>query len=125
MTIDSSSAYDDDFSSSDSLNSDRLNPSTRNKILDYLRISIKLFKRAAIMSDKILPNYMFSRDIEEFKNSKILKYLHQAFQVLEGLTERVRSSNVIEKNIMPSSSLKRISHTPEITSSPLLEPLKP
>lgn len=102
MTNDSSSAFEDDFSSGDSLNCDRLNPSTRSKILDYLRVSIKLFKRAVIMSDRILPKYMFSRDIEEFKNSKILKYLHKAFIVLEGLTERTRSSNLNDKDLIPS-----------------------
>lgn len=60
------------------------------------------------MSDKILPKYMYSRDIEEFKNSKILKYLHHAFLILEGLTERVRSSNIFEKHMIPSHS-KRLS----------------
>lgn len=76
MSLENSSLYDDDLSSGDSLNCDRLNPSTRHKILEYLRIVIKLLKKSVIMCDKVLPQYMFYRDIEEFKNSKVLKYLH-------------------------------------------------
>lgn len=78
MSIDSSNfdSFSHDEYSSDSLNCERMNPTTRSKIINYLRGSIKLLKKSVLMSDKILPNYMFSRDIEEFKNSKILKYLH-------------------------------------------------
>lgn len=78
MSIDSSyfdSSCMDEYSS-DSLNCERMNPTTRTKIIDYLRGSIKLLKKSVVMSDKILPQYMYSKDIEEFKNSKILKYLH-------------------------------------------------
>jgi hypothetical protein len=98
MSIDTSnldSTSLDDYTS-DSLNSDRLNPTTRSKILDYLRGSIKLLKKSVVLCDKVLPNYMFSRDIEEFKNSKILKYLHEAFLMLEGLTERTKLSLPVE-----------------------------
>ena len=122
MTIDTNDLGDDGFSSSDSLNNDRLNPSTRNKLLEYLRIAIKLLKKAVIMSEKILPHYMFSKDIEEFKNSKILKYLHQSFILLEGLTERTRQSIMNDKQAVSYNSvnLKRLSQTPNIMSSPLL-----
>ena len=55
MTIDTRDLGEDGFSSSDSLNNERLNPTTRNKLLDYLRVAIKLLKKAGLMSDKILP----------------------------------------------------------------------
>eukprot|EP00347_Sterkiella_histriomuscorum_P022854 403336902 len=126
MTIDTRDLGEDGFSSSDSLNNERLNPATRNKLLDYLRVAIKLLKKAGLMSDKILPQYMFSRDIEEFKNSKILKHLHQAFIILEGLTERTRATIMTDFQFQPTynQQFKRVSQTPNIMSSPLLLPEK-
>lgn len=117
------SVFEDDCSSSDSLNCERLNPVIRCKIFDYLKVSIKLLKKSVILSDKILPSYMFTKDIEEFKNSKILNRLHSAYIILEGLTERVRDSIVPVKNAINFKN-KRISQTPDIMSSPLLEPMK-
>jgi len=123
MTIDQSSLLDDDYSSGDSLNCERLNPSTRNRIFEFLKVCIKLLKKATILCDKVLPNYMFTKDVEEFKNSKILNKLHSAYGILEGLTERTRSSFAPEKHFQNYKN-KRISQTPDVMSSPLLEPVK-
>ncbi|CDW91252.1 hexosaminidase d [Stylonychia lemnae] len=126
MSIDTQELNDEESFSSDTMNCDRINPNTRQKLLDYLNVSIKLLKKSVLMADRILPQYMFTRDIQEFKNSKILKYLHQAFIIFEGLTERTRSSFAIDrpfKHQYKSQFMKRMSQTPNITSSPLIQPL--
>ena len=38
------------------------------------------------MAEQILPKYLFVKDIQEFKNSKIIKYLYTCELYLEGLS---------------------------------------
>ena len=76
----------DNLSSTESLNDDRTNPNMRAKTVEYMRMTILLFKKALNASDTILSKYMFECDIEEFKNDKILKYLYQCNLLLEGFS---------------------------------------
>ena len=50
-----------------------------------LKLSLKLFRKASNLSDKVLPKYMFKDDIQEFKNGKILGNLLCAYDLLENL----------------------------------------
>ena len=51
------------------------------QVYKQLRASIKLFRRAALLSDKVLPEYLFLQDVNEFKNTKILPHLYKAYQL--------------------------------------------
>lgn len=42
---------------------------------------MKLIKWALSECDKVLPEYLFDSDIQEFKNEKLLKYLREAQQI--------------------------------------------
>jgi hypothetical protein len=42
---------------------------------------VRLIKWALLECDKILPEYLFDSDIQEFKNEKLLKYLREAQQI--------------------------------------------
>lgn len=52
-----------------------------SSIHDHLKSAIKLTKWAIAESDKVLPEYMFKSDIQEFKNDKLLKHLRKAHQM--------------------------------------------
>jgi hypothetical protein len=51
------------------------------QILDHLKCAVRLIKWALNECDKILPEYLFDSDIQEFKNEKLLKYLREAQQI--------------------------------------------
>ncbi len=58
------------------LNSERCNPERKQKVIEWFQGAIKLLKKAATLSDRVLSQYMFPNDIREFKNCKIYKYLY-------------------------------------------------
>ena len=60
---------------------DRVCYTLRMQVYKQLRACIKLYRRAALLSDKVLPDYLYTQDIEEFKNTKILPHLYRAYQL--------------------------------------------
>ena len=53
----------------------------RMQIYKSIRASIKLLRKATLLTDKVLPQYMFLSDIAEFKSQKILPHLMKAYRL--------------------------------------------
>jgi hypothetical protein len=52
---------------------------------------------------------MFKKDIEEFKNSKILKYLFTSYYYLEGMTRKAGDFISRDMFTLPKPQFKRVS----------------
>lgn len=68
------------------MNEDRYNSSLRATTVEYLQACRLMLKKCSFMAEQILPKYLFVKDIQEFKNSKIIKYLYTCELYLEGLS---------------------------------------
>ena len=67
------------------------------QILKVLSCTINLYKKASLLSDKVLKKYMYITDINEFKNEKILGKLRDSnlmYQELNEMTEVFKRSSV-------------------------------
>lgn len=51
--------------------------------MEYLQTVVFLMQKAGLQADNILPKYMYSNDIREFKNSKINKYVKRCEEHLK------------------------------------------
>ena len=65
---------------------DRVYGTLRTQFYKQIRGCIKLFRKAALLCEKVLPNYLNRADIDEFRNSKVLPHLLKAYQLLTMLT---------------------------------------
>lgn len=82
---------------------DRVYSTLRTQFYKQLRGCIKLFRKAAILCDKILPQYLFIADIEEFRNSKILPHLLKAYQLQTSLFNLNRPALTVKKQSVPQN----------------------
>lgn len=64
---------------------DRAYYTLRLQFYKQLRGCIKMLRKAAILCDRVLGQYLFRADIEEFRNSKILPHLLKAYNLQTGL----------------------------------------
>lgn len=79
---------DYDRSESEHCLAERTNPSINASTMEYLQTVVFLMQKAALQADKILPKYMFSNDIKEFKNTKITKYVKRCEEHLKAFKQR-------------------------------------
>lgn len=60
---------------------DRIYSTLRMQFYKQLRGCVKLLRKAALLCDKVLPQYLFRADIDEFRNNKILPHLVKAYSL--------------------------------------------